>query len=131
MKKFSQLMFATFAFVLLFSMPQLSAQSNATVSQKVTDKEGNVTVKKKRLKEGENVDDYLETLSMENGMNVEVTVMENGNTTTVITSRDVNQSETEMEVMSQAMAELEKEIAKIERVTGQPHEINLYIWFYF
>lgn len=126
MKKISQLIFTTLAFALVFSLPQMSAQNNATVSQKVTDKNGNVTIKKKRLKAGENVNDYLESIDFGEGMNVEVTVSENGNTSTFVTSGDIDQSEleVEMEVVEQMMQDLEKEMAKVHEKKHKKYHYN-------
>lgn len=125
MKRFSQFIFATVAIGLLFCTPNLSAQSsndNATISQKITDQNGNVTVKKKRLAEGETVESYLESLDLdaENAANIEVVIKEDGNTRTIIRSKDANSlNQTEL---SAAMKDLEKEMKQLEKEMEKLHE---------
>lgn len=128
MKRFSQLMFTTLAVAMLFFTPNLSAQNsndNATISQKVTDQNGNVTVKKKRLADGETVESYLEDLAPEqsNIANIEITINENGQTRTFTqTSNSNTWNQVLLADEMDDFAELEKEMAKLEKEMAKLHE---------
>ncbi|MFT4758846.1 MAG: PDZ domain-containing secreted protein [Paraglaciecola sp.] len=134
MKRFSQFIYATLAIGLLFCTTNLSAQNStdeATISQKVTDYDGNVSVKKKRLAEGESIEDYLDELNLNqtNIANIEIEVQENGQTKTFIQTSNSNtwhqsSRSPEFEELEKQMAKLEKQMAKLKERTQKSKQQN-------